>query len=369
MRFAFAIVTLFPWGGLQRDCLRIARALRARGHEVTLFASRTEGELPADIAVERLPVRAFTNHGRNVRFGSALARAVQGRFDRVVGFDKMPGLDFLYCADASIAARALHPLQRALPRYRALRALEGACFGPDSRTRVLALAEPQIEAYARAWGTPAERIVLVPPNIDRARRRLELRTDGTRARVRAALGLSPTALVLLAIGTQPEVKGFDRAIDALMRAPAAELVIAGVAPASADGRKLLGAAGRKGVERRLHLLGPREDVPELLAASDLLLHAARLDTTGTVILEAIVNGLPVIATSVCGYAPHVRRADAGIVLEEPFAPAALDGALALAVDPGRRKQWSANAVAYGADPELYRGIERAASLLVEPVAR
>jgi UDP-glucose:(heptosyl)LPS alpha-1,3-glucosyltransferase len=97
------------------------------------------------------------------------------------------------------------------------------------------------------------------------------------------------------------------------------------------------------------------------------LHAARLDTTGTVILEAIVNGLPAIATSVCGYAPHVLRADAGIALEEPFRAEALDRALALAADPARRRQWSANGAAYGADPELYRGIERAVSLLVEPV--
>jgi len=48
-------------------------------------------------------------------------------------------------------------------------ALEDACFAPRSRTRVLALTESQIAAYRRAWRTPTERIVLLPPAIEAAR--------------------------------------------------------------------------------------------------------------------------------------------------------------------------------------------------------
>ena|ERR1700674_3686945 len=44
MNFAFAIVSLFPGGGLQRDCVDIARRVRELGHEVTIFTSRTSGE-------------------------------------------------------------------------------------------------------------------------------------------------------------------------------------------------------------------------------------------------------------------------------------------------------------------------------------
>src|SRR5438105_11854020 len=93
MRLAFAIVSLFPWGGLQRDCLRLARAANRAGHEVTILTVRTSGELPTDLDIRILPVRSFTNHGRNRRFSEALQEAVAGHFDRVIGFDKMPGLD------------------------------------------------------------------------------------------------------------------------------------------------------------------------------------------------------------------------------------------------------------------------------------
>ena len=109
MRFALAVVKLFPWGGVQRDCLRLARALQDRGHEATIFTSSAEGPLPANITIEILPAHALTNHGRNRRFSDALARAVRGRYQCVVGFDKLSGLDALYCVDPSVRPRARGP--------------------------------------------------------------------------------------------------------------------------------------------------------------------------------------------------------------------------------------------------------------------
>ena len=46
----------------------------------------------------------------------------------------------------------------------------------------------------------------------------------------------------------------------------------------------------------MRFLGFREDIPELMAAADVLVHPSRLDVTGQVILEAIVNGLPAVVT-------------------------------------------------------------------------
>ena len=59
MRIALGIVKLFPEGGLQRDCVRLARILAARGHDVTIFTS--ENKWPFDrppCRFELLPVRA-----------------------------------------------------------------------------------------------------------------------------------------------------------------------------------------------------------------------------------------------------------------------------------------------------------------------
>lgn len=63
MRIALAIVSYFAGGGLQRDCVQVARRLIAKGNEVTIFTSRSDGTHPMDIKMELLPNRALTNHG------------------------------------------------------------------------------------------------------------------------------------------------------------------------------------------------------------------------------------------------------------------------------------------------------------------
>ena len=89
MNLAFAIVSLFPNGGLQRDCMAIARLLGAQGHQVTIFTSRLTGDVGGELNVEVLPVLAWTNHGRNAAFSKALARRCAGQFDRLVGFYRL----------------------------------------------------------------------------------------------------------------------------------------------------------------------------------------------------------------------------------------------------------------------------------------
>ena len=364
MRLAFAIVSFFPWGGLQRDCLRLARAAADARHEVTIFAARTRGELPSGLDIRVLPVRAFTNHGRNRRFAHALAGEA-GAFDRVIGFDKMPGLDVLYCADMCFADRKQGFWSKLNPRDRAMLALEAACFGQGSRTRVLALAERQVAGYRRAWGTPAERIMLLPPPIEAARRHPEFRHDGTRQRMRANLGLGAGTLVWLAVGGWPHTKGFDRIVAALPAVPQAMLLVCGVDARSRAGADLIREARRSGVADRVQLLGSREDVPQLMAATDLLVHPARTETTGTVILEAIINGLPAVVTEECGFSSHVRNADGGIVIPAPFTSWKLMDSLQCATEPSRRETWSRNAAAYGANAELYSGIDKALAVIVD----
>ncbi len=365
MRIAFAIVKLFPGGGLQRDCVEIARLVKSRGHETAVFtAAREPDSFANDLSVTVLPGEARTNHRMQERFSVNVLEAARG-FDLLVGFSKLEGLDLLYCADPSVRHRLTRaPWLALLPRYRTLQALEGASFEPGGGTQVLLLGRGQRDAYADAWHTEPERLVLLPPTIASARRQPDLRRDLARDEMRRTFGLPADACAWLLVGVQPKTKGIDRAIRALADFPDARLLVAGLAGTSTPARRMERLADRRGVAARLQWLGHREDMPRVMAAADLLVHPARYDTTGTVILEAIVNGLPVVTTAACGYAEHVTAAQAGIVLPEPFAPAAFRDALRLATEAGRRVLWSANGEAYGAAGELYAGRERAADLII-----
>ena len=77
-------------------------------------------------------------------------------------------------------------------------------------------------------------------------------------------------------------------------------------------------AKKLGIAAQVSIVGGRDDVPELLAAADLMLHPAYRESAGYTLLEAVVAGLPVLATETCGYAYHIQQANAGVVCPEPF---------------------------------------------------
>ena len=358
MRIAFAILRLEPAGGLEQHALRLATILTARGHEVTFVTTRPPREPLGDgVAVEPLAPRGRTNHGRLAAFARD-AGEVAARFGRSVAFHAIPGFDVAFCADPSRSRPA--GLRALLPRYRAFARLEQEAFGSKSRTRVLCLASAQRDAFARNDRTPPERLILLPPTVDRP----ALGPPPARSDARARLGLDPKAPVWLWMGLQPKTKGLDRAIAALAATPAARLLVTGLDPASRAGAAIRRQAERQGLQDRIAWLGfcSRAQLADAKAAADLLLHPSRTDVTGTVILEAMASGLPVITTAVCGYSEHVARAGAGVVLPDPFRDEALMSALAAAT-PAMLAVWSTNARTYARRDELYTGLERAADVI------
>jgi UDP-glucose:(heptosyl)LPS alpha-1,3-glucosyltransferase len=368
MKIALVLFRWFPHGGLQRDCLAIAKALAERGHAVDILCGSWEGARPAEIGVRELGIAGFTNHGRNQAI-AARAQALFGEYDRVVGCDRMPGLDIYYAADRCFVAeaRATHgALYRLTPRYRAIAAFERAVFGRESATHALLLHEKQGGPYQAVYGTPDARLHVLPPSIARDRVR-PADAAAQRVATRSELAIGDERFLLLLIASRYRTKGVDRAIAAL----------GALAPAQRDRTTLLvigsdepgpyeALARQLGVDARL--IPGRDDIVRFLCAADLMLHPARAENTGTVLLEALLCGLPVLCAGVCGFAPHIVRADAGLVLDEPYDPAQCARLLGEALNPARLARWSANALAYARTVDLHGGIN-AAVRLIETLAR
>jgi UDP-glucose:(heptosyl)LPS alpha-1,3-glucosyltransferase len=367
LKLAIALFRYFPHGGLQRDCLRIAEALAHRGHAVTLICGTWQGPHPAGLDLRILGRHGSTNHGADTAFArAAVALARSLRVDATIGFNRMPGLDICYSAENSFkakAAEARSALYRVLPRTRAYCRLEQAVFGGESETELLLLSPMQLESYRRHYDFDPARAHLMPPAIMRDR----VRASGAgaiRTAVRGELSLSDEHCALLALGSGFRTKGLDRTLRAMAAIPGAarqrlRLLVVG----SGKAASMAALARRLGIARQVRFLGPRDDVPRLLLGADLLAHPARDECTGTVILEAVVAGLPVLCTANCGYGEHVLRAGAGIVLQEPFELDAMTRELAGMLDRRRLAGWSQSGVRYGQTADLYRGIEVAADTI------
>lgn len=76
------------------------------------------------------------------------------------------------------------------------------------------------------------------------------------------------------------------------------------------------AIARMGLEKNFQLLGWRDDVADLLAASDVLLLASRYEGLPRVVLQAMAAGKPVVATAVSGTPEAVEQGVTGF-LHEP----------------------------------------------------
>lgn len=339
MKIALCIFRWFPYGGLQKDFLRMAKLLAARGHVVRAYCGNTSEDIPADadgIVWTCLSAPGVTNHARAKSFESRFAAVCRREhFDCVVGFNKMTGLDFYFAGDTCLAerigTRRGGALLRLLPRYATFLSLERAVFSPKSKTRIFTIADRQRISYERCWGTPRERFVSVPFGMD-ARCGNVKNSASARERKRRELGLEPDDFAVALIGSDFKRKGAARAIAAVAALPEVfysrtKLFLVG----ASDAEKFNAFAAELGARDAVRVLGERDDVPELMCAADLLVHPALEEAGGSVLLEAAVSGLPVVCTDVCGFAPKIAQWAGGVVLPSPFRQTELNLALERAV--------------------------------------
>jgi UDP-glucose:(heptosyl)LPS alpha-1,3-glucosyltransferase len=381
VQLAFVIFKYFPYGGIQRDMVRIIRECLALDHRIRLYVMRWEAdELPEGLNSEAvtlrlLPQRGLTNPRRYARFAAAVAEDLAAApVDLVIGMNKMPGLDLYFAGDSCFVDKVSHQRgrwYRLLPRSRHFAEFEAAVFAADRATHIMTIAEAQTPIYQRHYGTQPERLHALPPGIDPSRKALPpAERAALRADFRTEFGIANDERLVLFLGSGFIKKGLDRALEALAALPASQRSRTRLFVVGADNpARFQRQARHAGIEANVRFFAGRDDVPRFLAGADLLLLPAYDELAGMVILEAIIAGLPVLVTANCGYAHYVERADAGQVLAEPFRQAALNDALRqVLADDRTLAHWSAQGIAFGQHADIYR-LHRYAARLIDAMVR
>ncbi len=368
MKVAVSVFSYFPHGGLQRDLLGVVAQCVALGDEVMIMAQSWEGARPEGVEVCVYPGKGLSRDARRADFARfVLARKEVWQADVLLGFNRMPGLDYYFAADSCFAAKARGARgwwYRLTPRARQYLAFEKSVFGADAAPRILLLSRLQQRDYEQWYGKLTDqRARLLPAGIDPG---CKAGPDAGELRLafRRRHGLGEQDYAVVQLGSGFRVKGVDRALHALASLPAQlRKQVRYFLGGADDPTACLRLARRLGIAELITVLGPVDHVPMLLQGADLMLHPAYSESAGKVILEAVVAGLPILVTESCGYAGHVTEAGAGMVCPEPFQQQTLNQNLQKMLDRALLAAMRDKGIAYGKTHDLYSQHAQVARLL------
>lgn len=154
-----------------------------------------------------------------------------------------------------------------------------------------------------------------------------------RVRIRAELGVPQDRVVVIAVSRLVWHKGYPELAQAMRMVPDAELWVVGERLTSDRGADMVAVLREAGLGERLRLLGYREDIPALLAAADIFTLPSRFEGLPMSVIEAMLTGLPVVATRVRGPEEQVVDGQTGLKVAAADATALGEALNRLARDP------------------------------------
>jgi glycosyltransferase involved in cell wall biosynthesis len=167
----------------------------------------------------------------------------------------------------------------------------------------------------------------------------------SREQVRRALGVAPETPVVITVGQFTPWKNWDLLLDAAARLqqtlPAARWWMVGddtYGDNAAYAQQIRAAAPANVV-----FTGWREDVPDLIQAADVLVHAATAEPLGRVILEAMLLGTACVAPAAGGIPELLEAGRSGWLVEPRSAAGLAQGAEELLHHANYRRQLAAEA--------------------------
>lgn len=373
MLLGFCLFKYFPFGGLQRDFLRIANECHARGHRIRVYTAHWEGPKPEHFEVIPVPQKGISSPAKNRSFVQFMTEHRRNNpIDYLIGFNKISGLDCYYAADGCYLAKAREQrslLYRFSRRFKHFYAYEHAVFAKGQKTHLLMISKPQLDIYQSLYQTEPERFHLLPPGVARDR----IAPDDTsqqRNQFRSGFGIAEDEWLWLMIGSGFKTKGVDRTLRALSSLPAelrqkTRLFIVG----QDNPRTFVKMARQLKIQDKVRFFSGRDDIPQFLLGADMLVHPAYHENTGTVLLEALVSGLPVLVTDNCGYAEYIRQADAGLLITTPFDQKAMNSQALKMMDSKKTDQWKNNARSFAKHADLFSMPEVATDIIEQISAK
>ena len=320
----FVLSTSMGMGGADQQILTLARAMRARGHDVRIVSLAPLGQMGLEAQREGIPTDSL-NLSRNL---THLPRV--GRLIRMMR-QWRPDILHSHMVHANLLASAVRPLTRVRALVATIHSINDggpiwmAAYRASSAVvdRFTIISRLAAERYVGIGAVPARLVEVIPNAVDIDAFR---KIPEARSAVRGELGIGGE-FVWIAVGRFEEAKDYPTMIAAFAqlsaRRPDSRLLLVGKGSLQSDVAQRVRAAG---LESRIHFLGVRRDVTQLLSAADGYVLSSAWEGMPVVLLEAAAAELPIVSTRVGGVAEVVQDGETG-VLVQPGDPAALARAM------------------------------------------
>lgn len=315
------------WGGQEQYIHRMMLAMRERGHALEAVCQ------PHAKLAERLRQEGFTVHTMlmdgpaNYLRGVPRIRAIlrEGRFDVLNTHSRRDTML------AGVAARlAGTPL---IVRTRHLANRPGSLLSYTGVPHRVTTASDFVRQGLIARGVAPGHVATVYPAV-------ELPPLVGESTLRAELKLAPNDVVVGCVAVMRALKGHRELIDAMApliaERPNVHLVLVG--GGSPLFEEIQAYVQERNLSRRVHMLGMRNDVPNLLAGFDIFALATRKEASGTVFVEAGAAGLPVVGTRVDGVPEMMKEGVSGLLVPLDDVPALTNAIRRLIEDPALRSR-------------------------------
>ena len=306
--------------GQGRVNYEVASEAIRRGHQLTLLASDVNPDLLQSSLVEWVPISVKglpTELLKNLFFSKKSAdwlRQHQYEFDAIEVNGAITSarsdLNAVHFVHSSWLRSPFNPSARNL----SLRSIYQRCYTTLNadwerkafdRAKVVVAVSEKVAQELMAIGVPRDRIRVILNGID-----LQEFAPGIVDRQKWGLP-EEVPLALFAGDIRTPRKNLDTVLHSLVQVPQLHLAVVG----GTAGSPYPELARSLNLENRVHFLGFRQDVPDLMKAADFLVFPSRYEPFGLVVLEAMATGIPVITAATTGAAELVTP-DCGVVLPD-----------------------------------------------------
>lgn len=291
-----------------------------RQHHVTLVASEVEPELRQsdwvnwiDIAVKSVPTAFLRNLVFSWQSGNWL-RQHRGELDSIVVNGAITqaasDINIVHFVHSSWLRSPAHTWQQrrdAYGLYQWMYTATNAYWEKQAfrQANAIVAVSQKVARELIDIGVPSDRVRSIFNGVD-------LQEFCPSPVDRSQLGLSEDVTLALFVGDiRTPRKNLESVLHSLVAVPNLHLAVVG----TTEGSPYLQLADQLGLNERVHFLGYRRDVPQIVRAADLFVFPSRYEACTLVLLEAMATGLPVI-TAIATGGSEIVTPECGVVLPD-----------------------------------------------------